>query len=148
MSLQKIMPGLIALLILSVIGMPASASAGLPLLTGACAVGFALPAVVVALLTNRPYWRSEAALHAVALRRNARLTALICMWAALAMLSMYTTQLTGLRWKHGWQYALGFAWLAVAAFWHAHRLGGDAVRRGGAPGRYAAPLAAAQAVAA
>jgi hypothetical protein len=148
MSLQRIIPWLVAALLLSVAGMTIAASARQPLLAGVFSGAFAAAMVVISLATNLPYWRAgEAAVtQGMATRRNMRLIALTCTWAALAMQSMYTPALTSLWWQHGWQYALGFALLAVGAFSLAHLAGrGDAVSRQRLE-RYMAPIAASQAV--
>jgi hypothetical protein len=149
MSLQWIIRWLVAALLVSVIGMTIAASARQPLLAGVFSGAFAAAMIVISLVTNRPYWRAgEAATTQgiLATRRNMRLTALTCTWAALAMQSMYTPALTGLWWRHGWQYALAFALLAVGAFSLAHLAGrGDAISRQRVE-RYAAPIAASQAI--
>lgn len=97
------------------------------LLVGAAAGIFAVAALVVAVLCNVEAWRRspspDADANALAtygaLRLNALLSATAYGWGALAMQGMYLTPLTGLKWQHGWQYALAMAllgagWLAVA----------------------------------
>ena len=50
-----------------------------------------------------------------AIELYSRLLARVYLWGALAMQGLYTTQLTGLRWQHAWQYALAMALLALSA---------------------------------
>ena len=89
---------------------------------------FALAAVAASMFANAPDWheRTVAATGShveAALRRNARTLGAAYAWGAVAMQGLYLTPLTGLRWQHGWQYALAFAVLAAIAFEFSRLLG-------------------------
>jgi hypothetical protein len=63
------------------------------------------------------------------------------------MQALYVTPLTGLRWHHGWQYAIIFALLAFGAFLYARALNPETALASRSPlERIAAPLAIVQAV--
>ena len=150
MSLAKIVPWLLALQAATIAGMMLAARADLTAATTLLAAAFVAGAIVAFTRANAPYWRGSdsAAPHGApvsAMRRNTRLAALTYAWASLAMQGVYTTPVTGLRWHHGWQYALIFALLAVVSFLYARALG----REPPSPlhprlMRMAAPLGAAQ----
>jgi hypothetical protein len=152
MSLQRIMPWLIALLAITVLAMMIAARAELTSATSACAAIFALAVVAASWRTNVGHWSATSPaggiaplepLHAA--RRNARLTGLTYGWAALGMLGLYTTPLTGLRWQHGWQYASAFGLLSVFALAYTHFSGSRNASTRRSLQRLAGPLAAAQA---
>ncbi len=76
-----------------------------------------------ALRANRPDWAEDRAPEGApadrmlaALGRNSRIMGVAYAFAAFALQTLYATPLTGLRWQHGWQYAMVFAVLAVIAF--------------------------------
>lgn len=156
MSLQQIVPWLIALQLSTIAGMMLTARAGLTAATGLLAAAFVAGAVAASMRANAPYWRGEergeecAGLDShplLAARRNTRLAAITYAWAGLAMQALYTTPLTGLRWHHGWQYAIAFALLAFGAFLLARALGPQAACASQLhPKRMTAPLAVAQAI--
>lgn len=79
---------------------------------------------------------------------NTALTTAAYTWGALAMQGLYLTPLTGLRWQHGWQYALAMLLLAVGslAYERRIRLSGGATEptQRNRLLRLAMPLAAAQ----
>ena len=87
----------------------------------------------------------------VAVRRAARcaeLAAAAYFWAALAMQGLYLTPLTGLKWQHGWQYALAMLLLAGASLAYLRSIpppgaSAESVSRSNAL-RLAVPLAALQ----
>jgi hypothetical protein len=152
MSLQRIMPWLIALLVATVLAMMISARAELTSATSAFAAAFALNVVAASWLINARHWADTSPpdgstslepIHAA--RRNARLTGLTYAWAALGMLGLYTTPLTGLRWQHGWQYAAAFGLLSVAALAYTHLSGSRNAATRRRLQRLAGPLSAAQA---
>ena len=154
MSLQQIAPWLVGLLAVTVAGIMITAQAGLGVATWVLAALFVAGAIAASLRANAPYWRrggpgqqDDDAM--VAARRNTRLAALTYAWAGLAMQGLYTTGLTGLRWHHGWQYALAFALVAFGAFFYARMLGlGTASPARSRLERLAAPLAIGQGIAA
>lgn len=150
MSLQQIVPGLLALQLATIAGMMIAARGDSIHLVVLLATAFAAGAISASMRANRPYWRGPDLAppgrnSLLAAQRNARLAALTYAWAGLAMQALYTPPLTGLRWHHGWQYALIFALLAFGAFLYARMLGPAAA----APSRsafalMAAPLAVGQ----
>jgi hypothetical protein len=152
-SLQQIVPWLLALQAATIVGMVLTAGADLTVATGLLAAAFVGGALAGVVRANVPYWRTprtaaEPDRHPlVAARRNTRLAALTYAWAGLAMQALYTTPLTGLRWHHGWQYALIFALLAFAAFAYARALAPEGQAAAPTPlARLAAPLAIVQGI--
>jgi hypothetical protein len=152
MSLHQTVPWLLALQVATIIGMMLTARAGLTLATTFLAAAFVGGAIAAALRTNAPHWRGQETTAGdrhplIAARRNTRLAALTYAWAALAMQALYVTPLTGLRWHHGWQYAIIFALLAFGAFLYARALNPETALAARSPlGRIAAPLAIVQGV--
>ena len=152
MSLQRIMPWLMALLVVTVLAMMIAARAEQTSATSAFAAAFALAVVAASWRTNDRHWSAAPAdaatslepLHAA--RRNARLTGLAYAWAALAMLGLYSTPLTGLRWQHGWQYATAFGLLSVFALAYTHLSGSRNAATRQRLQRLAGPLSALQAM--
>lgn len=151
MSLQRIMPWLIMLLVVTVLAMTIAARAGLPSAVSAFGAAFAFTVVAASWRTNLAHWAAASPARGAALleplhaaRRNARLTGLTYAWSSLGMLGLYTTPLTGLRWQHGWQYAAAFGLLSVVALAYTHLSGSrNAVTRQRLQ-RLAGPLAAVQ----
>lgn len=124
MSLQKLMPWLVAALLLSSGAMWWAASHGARGLSSAASLTFVLLAVATGLWINaqalaEPGRESRAQYHM--LRRNTRLTALVYAWGATAMLAIYT--LSELKWRHGWQYGSAMALIAGGLLWYVHALG-------------------------
>lgn len=154
MSLQQIIPWLLALQAATITGMMLAARAQSTAATGLLAAAFVGGAIAASMHANAPYWRGESLAGPerhplVAARRNTRLAALTYAWAALAMQALYTTSLTGLRWHHGWQYAIAFALMAFIAFFYARSLGlGTGASSRPRLERMAAPLAIGQGIAA
>jgi hypothetical protein len=119
------------------------------------AAAFAFVAVVVAVLFCRQaFQRAPTAESAfvpptVALLQSSSIAAVCYAWGAVAMQGLYLTPLTGLKWQHGWQYALTMALLAVASIAFARSVAGllQSARLTGSAWqfRWAVPLAAAQA---
>lgn len=152
MSLQRVMPWLITLLAVTILAMMIAARAGLSAATSGSAAVFALAVVATSWRTNVRLWTTAATeqsttslepIHAA--RRNARLAALTYAWAALGMLGLYTTPLTGLRWQHGWQYATAFGLLSIFALAYTHLSGSRNSSMRQKLQQLAGPLAAAQA---
>ncbi|MGE5512441.1 MAG: hypothetical protein ACM31O_14430 [Bacteroidota bacterium] len=147
-SLQPAMQRLVAVLVASVFGMAAAARLELTATTVACAALFVIIAIATAVQTNTATGEAPApGVGTIILRRNTHLIAMSYAWAALAMLTLYLTPLTGLRWQHGWQYGLAFALLAGGTFLYALILGDerrpDLARQ---LAQLATPLAAVQAL--
>lgn len=125
MSLQRLAGVVVVGLLASVAAMTLAAANGERLMTGVAAAAFAALVLVVAIAVNRPAWQTPQALAADAVgmvRRNARLAALVYAWGAAAMFAIY--HLSGLAWRHGWQYGLGMALLSGVLLAFVHRLGG------------------------
>ena len=151
MSLQRLMPWLIAILFATVIAMMMAARAGLTSAMNAFAAAFALALVAASWRTNAGLWtaRSEQGTTALepvhAARRNARLTGLAYAWSALGMQGLYTTPMTGLKWQHGWQYATAFGLLSVFALAYTHFSGNHNTEMRRRLQKLAGPLDAVQA---
>jgi hypothetical protein len=116
------MPGLTAMLVASILGMIIGGRLVRVWLVTLSAAAFALTLIGVAIAVNLPHWRSQALadpggeITASALAKNTQLIATAYGWGALAMQLVYTTPLTGLKWQHGWQYALLLLMFALGAF--------------------------------
>jgi hypothetical protein len=94
-------------------------------MAGAAAAAYAALVLLVALAVNWPAWRSPQVFAAGAVgmtRRNARLAALVYAWGAAAMFAIY--HLSGLTWRHGWQYGLLMALCAGGLLIYVRQLGG------------------------
>lgn len=65
------------------------------------------------------------------LRRTTRLSIWMLAWSAAALFAAYP--LAGLKWQHGWQYASGYALLAVAFAVFLNRLSQSAPPNGAVP---------------
>lgn len=145
---ERWLPLLGGAMVLDVAGMMVSASRGHAIGVGVGAAVYAALLTVAAVLLNRPLWGRtpiERVPNSIAaLRGNVRLTALGCLWGALAMQGLYTTRVTSLKWQHGWQYALAMLLLALGATIYAARLGSGNPDTRQKLLRLAAPLAIAQ----
>ena len=151
MSLHTVMPWLIGTLVVSVAGMTLGGALQRPWVVTVAAAAFSGAAIVAAIGSNLPYWRAAPLLRigdevAVALSRNARLIAIAYAWGAAAMQSLYTTPITGLRWQHGWQYALVMLVLSLGAVHVAQGLSQSQVGRREAWLSIAVPLSIANAL--
>lgn len=110
---------LVALLIGTVAAMIAAAKTGNQMGSAIAAGTFALAAVAAAFSGPGD-----------TLARNTRLAGLVYAWGGAAMFGVYT--LSGLWWRHGWQYGLAMV-LASAALFAVARLIGGASRPGPGP---------------
>jgi hypothetical protein len=75
--------------------------------------------------TNAPLWQPNTEMPhdttvALCVRRNTLLAALVYAWGAAAILAIYS--LSGLNWRHWWQYGAAMALVAGAIFLYAHLL--------------------------
>lgn len=125
MSLQPLIPYLIAILVATVAAM-VWAAAGDHKLACALAAGLLAASLILASLrVNLPLLRGGGAIQADtpvhAARRNARLMALAYGWGAAAMLAVYG--LSGLWWFHSWQYGSAMALVAASLIAYVHRVG-------------------------
>lgn len=121
MPLTTALPWLLVALVASVAGMAIGGTMSRLGIVVASASFFAACVIALSVSINAPLWREGRVVlngrddAIIALRRNANLIAIAYGWGALAMQTLYTTPLTGLRWQHGWQYALAMLLLAMAA---------------------------------
>ena len=150
MSLQRLMPYLIAMLVASIGGMVLGGATHRIWTLIVSAAAFTAMAILVAVAANAPYWQAGRRFGpddaTLALRRNARLIAIAYAWGAIAMQALYTTPLTGLKWQHGWQYALVMMLLALGAFHMARALGDPSPERRASWLALALPIAIANAL--
>lgn len=110
---------------LSLGGMISAAYFRIGLVFPLAAVVFALTIAIAAFQVNKPFRRTlTAEADTVAAQRNAALMTLTYLWGAVALFSVYG--LTGLAWRHSWQYGLGLGVLAVLLGFYAY----DRGRRG------------------
>jgi hypothetical protein len=124
MTLRRFVPVIVLALVLSVAAFVLGAGRDDRTLTLVSAAAFAALIVIVALSVNLPAWRDPKSSldDAIGLfRRNTRLAALTYAWGAAAMLATY--HLSGLTWRHGWQYGLGMALIAAGLVWYVRALG-------------------------
>ncbi len=124
MSLQRVAPVLVLLLVLSVTAMVLAAGRDDYVVTALAAAAYAAIIVAAALRVNVPAWKRPAEVSGDSvglMRRNIRLAALVYSWGAAAMLAVYS--LSGLEWRHGWQYGFAMALFAAALITYVWRLG-------------------------
>ncbi len=124
MSLQKLMPWLVAALLLSAATMWWAAGQNARGMSTAAASLFVALVMGVGIWINgqalkKPTREAQAQFHM--LRRNTRLTALVYAWGAASMLAVY--MLTDLKWRHGWQYGSAMALIAGGLLGYVHALG-------------------------
>lgn len=129
MSLQPMIPALVALLVGSVAVMTWAASVDAQSVSFAAAAIYGLAIAVTAWRINRTETWAPAVLDAAdtpvhTARRNARLIALTYAWGGLALLAVY--KLSGLKWQHGWQYGCGMGVIAGSLLVLVHKLGDEA----------------------
>jgi hypothetical protein len=93
-------------------------------MTLALAAGlFAIQVLLAVLRIDVPFWRRARAEQAADFEwawSNTMLTALAYAWGATAMFTIYS--LTGLAWRHWWQYGALLGLFALGALLFAHRL--------------------------
>jgi hypothetical protein len=125
MSLQLVVPWLVAAMLTSIAGMVISARSNLALPLVLSAAVFVTAALAAAMYANRNPRDTRLPAHITgAAQGNARLSALVYTWAALSLHALYVVPLVGLVWRHGWQYGTGSALLAAGAFLFARSLDG------------------------
>jgi hypothetical protein len=86
---------------------------------------FAAQIVFAMLRINGPLMRGDGAQNGdgmlvTSVLQNSVLTGLVYGWGAAAMLAVY--HLSGLHWRHGWQYGAAMALVAIGIFIYARRL--------------------------
>ena len=136
MSLQPMIAGLAASLVLSAGGMAYGAASGSRSLTALAALAYALAVLIVAWRVNRGAWVADGTAPPPGLlfhtmRRNTRLAALVYAWAAAAFFAVYG--LSTVRWQHGFQYGIAAALIAGGFLYYVHRMGSDGTGTAPAP---------------
>lgn len=124
-SIRKLLPWLVAALLVSVAGMAWAVARTRPALASIAAGTFTYGMILLGFWLNRSLWRlPDAAVTPqaapVAGLRNAVMISLLYAWGAAALASVYG--LSGLKWQHGWQYAAGMALIAAAVGLYARQL--------------------------
>lgn len=109
--MTKILAGI---LFVSASAMTAAAAIDAKTLSGAAAAAAAIAIVAAALAPSR--W---AASSFPAWRRDALLAASVYAWGAFAMLGVYG--ISGLWWRHGWQYGCAMALVAAGLYAYARK---------------------------
>jgi len=125
MPLKPLLPALLLALVMSIVVgvLAAGRNSGFTL---ALAVAlFGLQMLFALVRSNAPFWQNDAApahyaIVALCVRRNTLLAALVYAWGAAAILAIYS--LSGLNWRHWWQYGAAMALVASAVFLYAHLL--------------------------
>ena len=115
MPLRRMLPAILIAFALSIFVcvLAAARHAGVPMALAAAL--FSVQILIAVLRTNGPFWRTG---DARALGHdwawdNTVLAAIAYAWGAIAMFTVYS--LSGLTWRHGWQYGAGMALLASVA---------------------------------
>lgn len=127
MSLQPLIATVVVPLLLSAAGMAYGAHQSSRSIVVLSALVFAVAVLFVGARINRPHWQPaagptrepDALFHAM--RRNTRLAALVYAWGAAAFFAVYG--LSGVYWRHGFQYGTAAALIAGGLLYYVHRLG-------------------------
>ena len=114
--LAGLMPWILTAIVASVAGAVSGVHAGIPVLSWASVLLFAVAVIATSLEINRPWWShgsatTDADAAATATLINIRLFILAYIWGGLAMFAVY--RLSGLRWQHGFQYAAGMGVIVI-----------------------------------
>jgi hypothetical protein len=125
MPLRPLLPALLLALVMSVVVgvLAVGRDSGFTL---ALAVSlFALQMLFALVRSNAPFWSPDPedpqdATIALCVRRNTLLAALVYAWGAAAVLAIYS--LSGLNWRHWWQYGAAMALVSIGVFIYAHLL--------------------------
>ena len=121
MPLRPMLPAILLAFVLSILVavLAAARNAGTPLML---AVGLFTAQILFAVVrTNAPVWRADAAQASANWAwSNSVLAALVYAWGAAAMFAVYS--LSGLAWRHWWEYGLAMTLLAAATLWCARLL--------------------------
>jgi hypothetical protein len=125
MPLRPLLPAMLLALVMSIVVGVLAVGRNSGFTLGLAVALFGLQMLFALVRTNAPFWRTgqePATYAAVALcvRRNTLLAALVYAWGAAAILAIYS--LSGLNWRHWWQYGAAMALVAGAVFLYAHLL--------------------------
>lgn len=115
------LPWIFTAIVASIAAMVTGIQSGLPLLSWAAALLFALALVASAVDMNRPWWHADGVepdARADAAIGNTRVLTLGYLWGALALLAIY--RLTSVRWQHGLQYGAAMALIAWLMLVYVH----------------------------
>jgi len=135
--LKPLVPAILMALVVSVLVMVFAAGRDSRAIFAFAAALFAAQMIFVMLRINWPLLRGgpaqcEEGIAVVSVLRNSVLAGLVYAWGAVAMLAVYS--MSGLSWRHGWQYGAAMALVAAGIFVYTLWLGA-------ADGRLRAPRA-------
>jgi hypothetical protein len=125
MPLRPMLPTVLLALVLSIVVGVLAAARGASVPLGLAVGLFAVQVLLTLWRINAPVWRAGT-LHTPAgdwVRSNTVLTAIVYGWGAAALFSIYG--LSGLHWRHWWQYGAGMALLAGVALLCARHLASE-----------------------
>ena len=124
-ALKRLLPAIALVFALSILVsvLAAARNASVPL--GLAAALFALQIVFALARINAPVWQADerGSVGTDWAWDNTVLTAIVYAWGATAMFTIYS--LSGLAWRHWWQYGAGMALLACMALVCAYAIRGD-----------------------
>lgn len=125
MPLRPLLPAILLALVMSIVVGVLAVGRDSGLTLALAAALFGLQMLFALVRTNAPYWgpHEQAEEHGgavICVRRNTVLAAIVYAWGAVAVLAIYS--LSGLSWRHWWQYGTAMALVAAAVFFYAHLL--------------------------
>lgn len=126
MPLRPLLPAILLALVMSIIVGVLAAGRGSGMTLALAVALFALQLLFAAVRVNGPAWRGENGdppqdEDAIAsVWRNAVLAGFVYAWGATALLAIYS--LSGLTWRHWWQYGAAMALVAAGIFIYANML--------------------------
>ena len=124
MPLRPMLPAVLLAFALSLLIGVLSVTRGASVPLGIAAALFSLQVLVTLWRINAPLWSRAAPGTGIDWAwSNTMLAAIVYAWGAAAMFTLYS--LTGLHWRHWWQYGAGMALLAAAALLCATYLASD-----------------------
>lgn len=123
--LKLLLPAILVALVVSVLVMLLAAARDERMVFALAAALFAAQMIFAILRINWPLLReipaqSEEDMAAASVLRNSVLAGLVYAWGAVAMLAVYS--ISGLVWRHGWQYGAAMALIAAGLFIYTHWL--------------------------
>jgi hypothetical protein len=126
--LKPLLLAIVIALVASVLVMVLAAARDTRLVFALAATLFAVQMIFTTLRINWPLMRdgpaqSEEGAAVASVLRNSVLAGLVYAWGAAAMLTVYS--LSGLSWRHGWQYGAAMALIAIGIFVYTRWLSAD-----------------------
>ncbi|MGI9404340.1 MAG: hypothetical protein ACR2OF_07535 [Hyphomicrobium sp.] len=117
--LKSLLPAVLMALMVSVLVMVFAAGRDTRTIFALAAVLFAAQMIFVMLRINGPLLRNgpvqvEEGIVVTSILSNSVLAGLVYAWGAIAMLAIYS--LSGLSWRHGWQYGAAMGLVAIGIF--------------------------------